>query len=381
MCRSNYRRTRACGGTGPDRAAPSGSASVPFFFGFMVAVRNCIPDDRLSRTLPPSLARRVGEGESGDRGGAGEGGGGSVTGGSNAAPRAGGTAAARIPRRLAGLHRARPGLRLGQLPVSRAARAQGRGAPGATGSRGDGVSAGLSGGRPGQRPGDRAQRLCGGAGPRLDMGRRDPVDAAQRVPGVARSNPQAPGHHRMPRRAAGAGGRGVGGRGVGGPGVGGPGVGMAGGRRGDRQSALSRRQAPQHPPRRRLRIALVQGLRRAGAGGGRSGLLLVREGGGAGEGGPGEAGRARLDQLHPGRGEPPGLAGGDPGAPDLRGVERRAVGDRRGGGARPRPPPSRPSPSPKGCRPTSPPPAMRVARTPPPSPGRRGGWSRCGTVG
>ena len=100
--------------------------------------------------------------------------------------------------RLAGLHGARPGLRLGQLPVSRAARAQGRGAPGATGSRGDGVSAGLSGGRPGQRSGDRAQRLRGGAGPRLGMGRRDPVDAAQRVPGVARSDPQAPGHHRMP---------------------------------------------------------------------------------------------------------------------------------------------------------------------------------------
>ncbi len=80
--------------------------------------------------------------------------------------------------------------------------------------------------------GDRAQRLRGGAGPRLGMGRRDPVDAAQRVPGVARSDPQAPGHHRMPRRAAGAGGWGAGGRGAGGPGVGGPGAGgrEAGGR-------------------------------------------------------------------------------------------------------------------------------------------------------
>ena len=46
------------------------------------------------------------------------------------------------------------------------------------------------------------------------------------------------------------------------------GVGMAGGRRGDRQSALSRRQAAQRPSRGGLRIAPVHGLRRPGAGGG-----------------------------------------------------------------------------------------------------------------
>ena len=128
-------------------------------------------------------------------------------------------------------------------------------------------------------------------------------------------------------------GWGAGRRKVRGQGVGARGAGMAGGRRGDRQSALSRRQAAQRPPRGGLRLAPVHGLPGPGAGGGRSGLLLVREGRRADEGGPGEARRAGLDQLHPGRGEPAGLAGRDPGVPDLRGMERRAVGGRGGGGA------------------------------------------------
>ena len=41
--------------------------------------------------------------------------------------------------------------------------------------------------------------------------------------------------------------------------------------------------------------------------------------------------RARRDQFHSGRREPEGAAGGDRWAPNLRGVEQRAVGDRRCG--------------------------------------------------
>ena len=70
-----------------------------------------------------------------------------------------------------------------------------------------------------------------------------------------------------------------------------------------------------------------------GAGGGGPGLLLVREGGPADRRGEGGAGRAGRDELDPGRCEPVGAAGGDRHAAGLRGMERRAVGDRRGGGA------------------------------------------------
>ncbi len=46
-----------------------------------------------------------------------------------------------------------------------------------------------------------------GTGPRLDVDRRDSVDALQRLCRLARSDPEAAGHHRMPRRGADAGGR------------------------------------------------------------------------------------------------------------------------------------------------------------------------------
>ena len=88
-----------------------------------------------------------------------------------------------------------------------------------------------------------------------------------------------------------------------------------------------------HAPGRGLRVADVRDVRRARAGGGGPGLLLVREGGPADRLRQGGAGRAGRDELDPGRREPAGAAGVDGHAPDLRGVERRAVGDRRGGGA------------------------------------------------
>ena len=62
-----------------------------------------------------------------------------VQGSEDAAPRSGGAPATEPPRRPPRLHRARPRLRLGQLPVPRAPCAQGPGAPNSVGSRGDGA--------------------------------------------------------------------------------------------------------------------------------------------------------------------------------------------------------------------------------------------------
>ena len=116
------------------------------------------------------------------------------------------------------------------------------------------------------------------------------------------------------------------------PDAGRPRAGMAGGRHRDRQPAVPGRQAPDHASGRGLRRADVQDVRRPRAGGGRPGLLLVREGGPADRLGEGVAGRARCDELDPRRRGPAGARGGDRDAADLRGVERRAVGDRRRGG-------------------------------------------------
>ena len=77
--------------------------------------------------------------------------------------------------------------------------------------------------RPGERQGDRDQRLRGGTGAGLGLDRRDSMDAAQRVSRVARSDPEAARHHRMPRRDPGARRRRAG---------------VAGGRCGDRQPAV-----------------------------------------------------------------------------------------------------------------------------------------------
>ena len=82
-----------------------------------------------------------------------------------------------------------------------------------------------------------------------------------------------------------------------------------------------------------LRLAHLQGIRRPRAGGGRSGLLLVREGWRAHRSAEGEARGPCLDQLHTRRGEPAGVADCHRGPPDLRGMERRSMGGRRGGGA------------------------------------------------
>ena len=51
-----------------------------------------------------------------------------------------------------------------------------------------------------ERQGHRSQPVRGGTGPRLRLDRRDPMDAAQRLLGGPRSDPQASGHHRVSRR-------------------------------------------------------------------------------------------------------------------------------------------------------------------------------------
>ena len=86
----------------------------------------------------PSLARRMGGGKIGDYRSSRPCGRCQVAVGEIPAPRAGGAQVARLPRAAAGVHRARPRLRLRQLPLSGAPCAQGPGAPGAVGGRGDG---------------------------------------------------------------------------------------------------------------------------------------------------------------------------------------------------------------------------------------------------
>ena len=91
-----------------------------------------------------------------------------------------------VPQPAARVHGARPGLRLRQLPLPRAASAQGPRAPGAARGGDAGLPARVSGGRPRQRQGHRAQPLCGRARPRIGLDRGDPVDATQRLRGGAR---------------------------------------------------------------------------------------------------------------------------------------------------------------------------------------------------
>ena len=167
--------------------------------------------------------------------------------------------------------------------------------------------------------GDRAERLRGRTGPRIGVDRRNPVDAAQRVSGLARARPRSAGDDRVPRCDSD---------------IRGWRDGVARGGRHYRQPAFSGRQAAHHQPRRGIRLDPVRGVRGPGAPRGRPRLLLVREGRRT----PGrsglEAGRPGRDQLHPRRSEPPGAGRGDGRRVDLRRLERRAVGDRWRGRAR-----------------------------------------------
>ena len=92
-------------------------------------------------------------------------------------------------KRLRRVHGTRPGVRVGELPLSGAAGAQGPRAPGVARGRGAGLPARVPGGRPGQRQGHRAQPVRGGAGARVGVDRRDPVDAPQRLRGSAQPDP------------------------------------------------------------------------------------------------------------------------------------------------------------------------------------------------
>ncbi len=114
-----------------------------------------------------------------------------------------------LPRPPSGVYGARPGLRLGQLPVPGAAGPQGPGAPGAVRGGGARLPARVSGGRPGQRQGHRGQSLRGRVGPGVGLDRRDSVDAAQRLLGGAQPDTEAARHHRVPGRDRGGGGQGV----------------------------------------------------------------------------------------------------------------------------------------------------------------------------
>ena len=133
-------------------------------------------------------------------------------------------ATARVPGAAGGVPGAGPGLRVRQLPVPGAARAEGPGTPGAGGGADAGAATAVSGGRSGQREGDRAQPVRGRTGAGVGLDRRDPVDAASWLPRGPRPDSEAAGHDRVPGRGA-DGGR--------------AGTGVAGGGCGDWESAVS----------------------------------------------------------------------------------------------------------------------------------------------
>ena len=108
------------------------------------------------------------------------------------------------------------------------------------------------GDRPRQRQGHRDQPVRGGTGPRLGLDRRDPVDAAQRLRGGPRPDPEAARHHRVPRRDLDAGRRRTG---------------LAGSGCRNRKPALSRRRTSDWETRRRLRVSTPESLQRARTGG------------------------------------------------------------------------------------------------------------------
>ena len=90
----------------------------------------------------------------------------------------GGAFVAELPRTAAKVHRARSGLRLGELLVPGPARAEGHRAPRAAGGRDDGSSTRLPARRTREREGHRDQRLRRRACPGVGVDRRDPMDAA-----------------------------------------------------------------------------------------------------------------------------------------------------------------------------------------------------------
>ena len=95
----------------------------------------------------------------------------------------------------------RGSVRLGQFPLPVAASAQGYRAFHQSGGRGDFAQPRrpVSHQRPGECVGDRAEPLCGGAGARFDLDRRNPVDAPQRVRGGEESDFAEPRQYRKPR--------------------------------------------------------------------------------------------------------------------------------------------------------------------------------------
>ena len=103
----------------------------------------------------------------------------------DAAPQTGGELARLVPRAASAVHGARSGVRFRQLPLLGAPRSSRPGAPRATRSRGHGTPARLPVGWPRQREGDRVERVRGRTGARIGVDRRNPVDAAQRVSGLA----------------------------------------------------------------------------------------------------------------------------------------------------------------------------------------------------
>ena len=159
--------------------------------------------------IDPPLARRMGGGARRDRAA-----GAASRGRRRPRPRrparAGGTAhparqrgqcaLSRLSRPAARLPRARPGLRLGQFPLSGAVGVEGHRAPRRDRGRDLGAGARVSAHRPrgGQGHRDQPLRRRIGAGDGVD--RRNPMDAPQWLRCRPQPDPEAARHHRMPRR-------------------------------------------------------------------------------------------------------------------------------------------------------------------------------------
>ncbi|MEO8713714.1 MAG: type IIL restriction-modification enzyme MmeI [Acetobacteraceae bacterium] len=126
---------------------------------------------------PPPAAGRVGDSEGANRGAAGR--------GRSTAARAnrsteqrGGAAAAFVPRSAACFPGTRSGVRVGEFPLPRAARAERHRASGLGGGGGAGIAARVPASRTGMRAGDRDQRLRRRAGTGVGVDRAAPAAPA-----------------------------------------------------------------------------------------------------------------------------------------------------------------------------------------------------------
>ena len=110
-------------------------------------------------------------------------------------PRTGGQHPQHLPGTAQEVHSLGSGVRIGQLPLSGTPCPQGSGTPRSAGGGGIGSCTRAPVCGTSERQGHRDQSLRSGTRSGFRLGRRDPVDAPQRFPGLPRSHPEASRHH------------------------------------------------------------------------------------------------------------------------------------------------------------------------------------------